>query len=507
MICPAKKRRVPLLPAFGLMFGLGFVYGGDDLLLEPQMVDLNVVALDSRGQPVVDLTRDDFRIADSAKPQTIAFFRHRDEQLGPSPVLEPGEISNRSANNVPRATMILFDLLNERFGTRGYTANQLIHELEPLESADYVYLYCLTLDGRLVPIHGLPGPEDLPARASGVPWTRQIKPLLDGAMRAVAKVRPVDDYDPTYRVLLTYNALDAAATQLSMVPGRKSIVWLSDGVPIELGPNRSDTGDVVDFTPLLRRMSEGFDRAGVSIYPVRQVMLGSPDSMGGPGSTGMGSLDTLNQFAEMTGGRVDGGKDVGVVLRQATTDMRTSYQIGYYPPAGNWDDKYHKLRITCTRKGVRIQAKTGYYAWKEPPGARSEQAIRSLVSTTFDGAEIGLRATLSPAPKSARTLRLDAHINAHDVVLVHEGNDYRGELRLAVVGYTDGFQPNIGPVIPLDLHLSPKDYETVSEQGIEFAQDIDMALTKEIRTVRLIVFDRGSNAVGSVTIPIPGKSN
>jgi VWFA-related protein len=508
MICVAKERRVPFWLLVGLILGLALLYGDDKApQQEPQLVDLNVVALDAHGQPVLDLTRDEFRITDSGKPQTIAFFRHRDGPLGPSPVLAPGEVSNRSGTNLPRATLILFDLLNERMGTRGYTAYQLVHYLGSLESSDYLYLYCLTMDGRLFPIHGLPSPEEEPAPAGGVPWTRQIKPLLDGALRAVTQVRPIDDFDPTYRVLMTYNALNAAAVQLSSVPGRKSIVWLSDAVPIELGPNRSDTGDMVDFTPLLRQMSEAFDRAKVAIYPVRQVMLGSPDAMGGPGATGMGSLDTLNQFAELTGGRTDGGKDVAIAVRQATTDMRISYQIGYYPPAGNWDDKFHKLRIVCTRKGVRIQAKSGYYAWVEPRGARSEQAIGSLVSTTFDGAEIVIRATLSPAPKSARTLRLDAHINAHDVVLVREGSDYRGELRLAVVGYSDGFQPNIGPVIPLDLHLSPKDYETVSEQGIEFAQDIDMALTKEIRTVRLIVFDRGSNAVGSVTIPLPGKSN
>ena len=89
----------------------------------------------------------------------------------------------------------------------------------------------------------------------------------------------------------------------------------------------------------------------------------------------MGSIDTLDQFAEMTGGRPDDGKDIGAAVRQAINDARTSYQIGYYPPEKNWDDKYHKLRVTCTRKGVRIQAKTGYYAWREGPGARAEEAI------------------------------------------------------------------------------------------------------------------------------------
>jgi hypothetical protein len=56
-------------------------------------------------------------------------------------------------------------------------------------------------------------------------------------------------------------------------------------------------------------MSEGFDRSDVSIYPVRTVMLGSPDNVDGASRSGMDSIDTLDQFAQMTGGRPDAGKD------------------------------------------------------------------------------------------------------------------------------------------------------------------------------------------------------
>ena len=48
----------------------------------------------------------------------------------------------------------------------------------------------------------------------------------------------------------------------------------------------------------------------------------------------------------------------------------------------------------------------------------------------------------------------------------------------------------------------------VLQQGIEVVQDI--AIPEETQTVRLIVFDRGSNAIGSVTMPLPppqGKPN
>lgn len=471
------------------------------------MVDLNVVALDSHNDPITDLTRDEMKVTDANKPQSVVFFRHRDDSLAATPNLALNEVSNRGRGNVPRATMILFDMLNERFGTRGTSASRLVHDLQSLESADYLYLYLVTMEGKLVAIHGLPGPEGESAETGAEPWTKNAKALLDAAFKRYTQVRPVDDLDPTYRVMLTYGALNAAANELARAPGRKNLVWLTDGVPIEIGPNRSDTGEAVDFTPQLRQLSETFDRTNVAIYPARQVMMGSPDSMGGPGTTGMGSMDTLAEFAELTGGREDAGKDIGGAVRQAITDARTSYQIGYYPPDANWDDKFHKLRVTCTRKGVKIQAKTGYYAWREPAGARAEQAMDSMTKTTFDAAEIGLRATLGASPAKeqdgAQTKRLTATIDARDLALVHEGDTYDADLRYQIIAYDNNGQFRHGPIMPLDLHLTQEARDKALAEGIGVYQDF--AVPPEIVKIRLAVFDRASHAVGSVTIPITGR--
>jgi VWFA-related protein len=500
---------VKFLIVFWLALVSAPLYGDDPPPPEPRIVDLNVVAVDNHGRPITDLTRGDFRVSDSGKPQAIAFFRHRNSGPVRAPVLEPNEYSNRGGANVPHATLILFDLLNERFDTRGVTANELVHSLQSIETADFVYLYLLTLDGRLYAVRGLEGPP-VPNSAES-PWTGQAKPLLDQAMKTVLQNRPID-IDDAVRTQLTYMALNRIAVELAQVPGRKSLVWLTDGVPIELGPERSDTGDWVDFTPLLRQLSEGFDRSGVSIYPVRTIMLGSPNNVDLDGISrgdGMASIDTLAQFAQMTGGRADTGKDIAGALRQAISDARTSYEVGYYPPEQSWDNKFHKIGVTCTRKGVRIQTKTGYYAWRDTPGARAELAIGSAISTTFDAAEIGLRAKLSPDPKVGNAMSLDAHIDARDVVLVHEGDLYDAQLRVAIVGYVPGVQPQPGPPIPLDLHFSAQERDKALQQGIGFVRSV--ALPEDAKAVRLIVFDRGSNAIGSVTMPVPagapGKPN
>ena len=481
---------------------------------DSRLVNLNVVAVDNHGDPIADLAASDFEVTDNGKKQTIAFFRHNDSKLWRTPKLAPNEFSNRGGPRTTRATVILFDLLNESFSTRGVAWNQLVHNLEAFESADALYLYILTLEGRLYAVHGFESEEGEPAQGKGAPWTSQIKPLMDNAMRAVMRVRPVD-IDVAVRVQITFAALDMLAVQMSRVPGRKNIVWVTDGVPIELGPNRSDTGDFADFTQELRQLSEHLDLSGVSVYPVGQIMLGSSDTVGSNsrdsaagsmtgGSGGVSSAETLNQVAALTGGRPNSGKDIGSAVKQAMTDVRTSYQIGYYVPLNNWNGKFHKIKVKSARKGARIQAQSGYYAWPGPPDAEANQAIKTAMGTTFDAAEIGLHGSLTMDPSGGGKARFDARIDAGDIVLANEGDQYSGQLRVEMIGYVAGNLMQRSPVVPLDIQYTAAQRDQALKDGIAFTRDL--VIDKEMTKLRLIVCDSGSNAIGSLTIPIQRPS-
>lgn len=492
---------------FRMAIGLGFVLMALDADDSPdlKLLDLTVVALDSHEQPVNDLTVDDFQVTDAGKPQKIVFFRHREAALRQSPKLGPNELSNRGGESVPYATVILFDLMNESFGSRGTAANEIIKTLENLPTAEYLYLYIVTIDGRLFAVHGLPNGEEGPDAAH---WTKLIKPQLDKALKTVLRNRPVE-VDIAIRTQMTFAALDQMGLELSRVPGRKNLVWVTDGVPIGLGPVRSDTGEFVDFTPQMRQLSQALERSGVAIYPVRQVMMGSPDRIGetsggagatGGAGTGMQSIATLDEFASVTGGRPNLGKDIGAALKQAMNDVRVSYQIGYYAPERNWDGKFHKVRVTCKRKGVKIQAKTGYYAWAVPPGEGSEQAIRAVAGTQFDAAEIGLHGSLTADPEDKRSMHLNVPIDAHDVAFGQQGDHSDAQLRLAVVGYLSDGRVEGSRVIPFDVHYSAEEREKARSEGIVLSRSVPVS--DQVGRLRLIVFDRGSNAIGSLTFPL-----
>jgi hypothetical protein len=168
------------------------------------------VALDSRGQPVTDLTADEIAINDGKTPK-VAFMRHIERRLAPGANLGPNEYSNRAGRVIPHATVILLDMMNQSFSTRGVAANQLTKYLQSAENTEYLYVYFLTIEGRLYTVRGLPGidgPAPPATTEDGAPWNKSIKPIMDNAMRTVMHVRPID-MDVAVRVQLTYAALEA----------------------------------------------------------------------------------------------------------------------------------------------------------------------------------------------------------------------------------------------------------------------------------------------------------
>jgi VWFA-related protein len=462
------------------------------------LIDLNVIALDGHGQPVTDLKPDEMQVTDAGKPQKLSLFRRIGGELRQVEPLSPNQFTNRVNGEAPHATVLLFDLMNEGFSSRGVASNEIVRNLQTLESADSLYFYILTINGRLVAVRALPEEGATPSEPGAPPWTKQIKPVMDQALHALTVNRSAD-IDVALRVQMTYTMLEDLGEQLARIPGRKNVVWVTDGVPIALGAERSDAGVEIDFTPYLRKLAESLDRSGVALYPVRQVMLGSPDEIGaesgvgetGGKGTGAQSIATLDEFANVTGGRPSTDKDIGHVVQQAMIDARSSYQIGYYPPANNWDGKFHKIKVTCKRKGIRIQVKTGYFAVAEPVGTRAADAFAATSQVAYDAGEIGLRATVTGDQVSVR-------IDAGDVAMAQDGDRYRGQLRIETVGYTEEGRMETSAVVPLDFRFDSNQRDQALKSGIDYAQNLKLQGETKFR---VIVFDRSSNSVGSVTIP------
>ncbi len=457
-------------------------------------VHLNVVAKDSHGQAVMDLTRDDFQVFEGSKPQRMVSFRRNEPSVKRVMQAAPDEYSNRTGALTVPVRVILFDLLNARFEDRGYMLNQLVPALQHVEASDSLYFYILTMNGTLYPVRGLSD------AAGAKPWTDDIKALLDDASREVFRLRPTD-VDVDMRVRMTYHALESMANLVAAAPGRKSLIWISHGVPISLGPGNQLVYESVDYTPMLQRLTSMLDRAEVAVYTVRQPKSMAPTAgsaasssasasgaiaADGPGIT-MSTEETLDQFAQLTGGRAFMTPDIRGAIAMAASDARVSYQIAYEPSLGNWDGKYHKIRVTCTRKGVKLETKQGYYAFANlaAEGDREKTAIETAIASGLNATEIGIYAKLSEHDAAPRNVELAIRIDPADIT---------GHLAVSVAGYLKDGRMEIFPV----EEVTPKPGEAIFTER-------RLTLTDGVEKLRVLVYDRGSGALGSLAIPLRRK--
>jgi VWFA-related protein len=320
--------------AIGLLLVAGFTIHAQQF---PSQVSLKVVAVNSSGNSVPDLTAADFKVFDNGAPQQIVAFR-------------------LNQNNAPRPLVILFDLLNSGFSSRGAILDAMKKSLPHLPSAG-LYLYLLTEDGGLYPVHALPGTDVAKegANAADSDWMEHIGPLLDAALRKTNQLRPEDVRASSSialpsRFKITCNALDDMRAHMASLPGPKELLWVTYGFPSSI---RLAGDGWWDGRPLLRQLGTRFVRSDITIYTVDpSIQI----------ERGVLNRDALDVLTAATGGHTFETSDMNRAVSQAEADARINYSIEYQPPAKNWDGKYHKLRVTIARKGIHLQTEQGYYA-------------------------------------------------------------------------------------------------------------------------------------------------
>jgi hypothetical protein len=118
----------------------------------------------------------------------------------------------------------------------------------------------------------------------------------------------------------------------------------------------------MDYTPFLQHFSEEMIASDTIVSSVAL-------SKSGLGNFDRGTAEnTLRQLADSTGGQVylDRNGDVEKALNDAIQMAQSRYQISFTEQIH--DGKYHKLRVICTRSGVKIVGPLGRYTTLRPEG-------------------------------------------------------------------------------------------------------------------------------------------
>jgi Ca-activated chloride channel family protein len=287
---------------------------------EPIRVDVKLVNVafsvrDSRGALVDDLTKDDFDMFEDAVPQKVSFFA-------------------RSAD-VP----LTLGLIVDASGSQERYSKQHQHDLEVflrdvLGPRDRVFLVCFGNHLRLVSDFSQSS-SDLIAKFekyghhdSHIP---ELGPKQDREMGTAF-------YDSIYY---------ATVEKLANESGRRALLVFSDG------EDNSSSHDMMTTI-------EAAQAANVQVYTIRYT----EKEHGKLTARNQYGIRVMERIAKETGGTpIDAETtDPHTYFHQIAEELRSSYELAYYPTNAAKDDTFRKTVIRPKPPGLTVHAKTGYFS-------------------------------------------------------------------------------------------------------------------------------------------------
>jgi hypothetical protein len=170
--------------------------------------------------------------------------------------------------------------------------------------------------------------------------------------------------------------------------------------------------------------------------------------------------------------------------------------------ASEWDNQYHKLKVSVRRPGVNVRTKRGYLAQADPPptGAQLEDTLKNAVWSPLDSTKLSVGARVDPSASLPNASYFSFMIFPSEFTLRQENGRYTGALDLLVIQLRKGGERSAEPKKTIDLKLTPQRYRLLLQNGMLLREDLTMR--PDTVAVRIIVLDRASGATGSLTMKI-----
>lgn len=370
-------------------------------------VRVDAFVTDDDGEPVFDLTQDDFEVYEDGVLQTVDSFQVVQVDLAPELSGEPltsvgvTRSDQELAASRPdvRVFVIFLDDYHVREGNSIRARRMLVdfieNDLIPTDLVGVMYPLMPVSEVRLTRDHE--AVINAVRQFEGVKYEYDVRNLYESRY----------NFYPTeiverIRNEVSLSALRGLMTMLGgLREGRKSVLLVSEGYTNYVPPQlRSQVADlrpdpainpaVLDpfagDTPLeetfaffqgsailsdMRRVVQTATRFNASVYSVDPRGLAAFEfDMAQPQvsfRTDQRTLrftqDTLRILAEDTGGRaIVNQNDLRPGLQQMLDDASGYYLLGYNSSAAPTDGEFHEIEVRLKRPGLRVRAREGYWA-------------------------------------------------------------------------------------------------------------------------------------------------
>ena len=276
---------------------------------EVRMVSMSVAVSDSDGRPVLGLSKDDFVVEEGGKRQEIRVADPEESPFNLAVLLDLSGSTAVDLEHMRQATKRLAALArpNDKVALYAMT-DAMFHRITPLTS-----------DRNILAQHL----RNLPHPVGG-------SPLWD-------------------TIALAYD------DELAALPGeRNALVVISDGIDNRISGHNAPS--ILSASRLIQAAAEMDTR----IYP---IFLLSGERFGRNWAAKARRL--LESLAQRTGGRLFTARsvaDIEPVLPALAREMRSVYEIAYYPADQEFNGSWRRVKVKVGLPGAQVRARPGYFA-------------------------------------------------------------------------------------------------------------------------------------------------
>jgi hypothetical protein len=320
----------------------------------------------------------------------------------------------------------------------------------------------------------------------------------------------------------TLDAFDSLAQAYAGVPGRKALIWMTGSFPFGM----PTPGDIRagQFLDQYQRIFEKLNNANISVYPVDArglMVLGptaadnlrvNPRNPGGFARTMQArsqrqqdSINTMNSFADMTGGRAFyNTNDLTNAVAKAADDSASYYVLGYYLKADVGKPGWRKLQVKVKRDGTHVRARSGFFVLKEDQNDQRVRAaeIRTAVSSPFEFTALPVTVEWTgrgPDRGSKRVIQFNVVLNPNSITVDDTDKNHVSLEFLAVArDPTLKVADQVGQSV--EANLKPESLEKLRNSGITYKNQLTVEAGDY--NVRFVVRDNLSGHIGSLSVPL-----
>src|SRR5262249_11610283 len=326
---------------------------------------------------------------------------------------------------------------------------------------------------------------------------------------------------------------------LEKLPGRKSVLLLSDGFKLLTAdrqkpedPNREpgirpSASSNTRILEALQRLTDAANRASVVIYTMdtrglQTLTLTAEDNVTGlsPDRLEDQLLDRNQEFidsqaglaylARLTGGlAIQNQNDLNKGIQRVLDDQSGYYLVGYYPDESTFDPKsgrpsFHKIAIKVNRPGLKIRSRSGFFGIADAEARErtsSNDNLANALASPFATADLRLRLTslFGNDDQLGSLVAAALYIDGRDLTFKEQPDGSR-EAEIEVAAYTFGADGEVVDSLSRKHKVQARSnvYEGMLRDGLLYTINVPIKKPGAYQ-LRIAVRDSASKRLGTVS--------